>query len=347
MKKGNGTVTIRDISKRCGVSVSTVSKALNHYDDVGSETARRIRETARQMHYIPNTAARQLKTNTSHSIGVLFIDEMGSGLTHEYFAAILDAVRVEAEKRGYDITFIGQNLGGEPMSYLEHCRYRKFDGLVIANVDFDSEAVLELVRSEVPIVTIDYAYDSVSCVMSDNIEGSYALASYVADMGHRKIAFIHGERTSVTNRRLIGFNRALKDHGIPMPTEYLVQGRYHDPEMSRQATRYLMDLPDPPTAILYPDDFSYLGGMRELEERGLTIPEDISVAAYDGIQMGQVLRPKLTTYRQNTEEIGRSSVRKLIETIEHPHTCMPEEISVTGGLLEGTSIAHIGQVGNR
>lgn len=342
MKRETGTVTIRDISRKCGVSVSTVSKALNYYEDVGSETAKRIREAAKEMHYIPNTAARQLKTNTSHSIGVLFVDEMGSGLTHEYFAAILDAVRDEAEKLGYDITFIGRNLGGSPMSYLEHCRYRKCDGLVIANVDFESNAVVELVKSEVPIITIDYAYDNISCVMSDNIQGTYALTSYVADLGHRKIAFIHGEKTSVTYKRLVGFNRALKDHNIEMPQEYLVQGRYHDPETSRKATRYLMELEDPPTAILFPDDFSYLGGMRELEERGLSIPEDISVAAYDGIQLGQVLRPKLTTYRQNTEEIGRSSVRKLIETIEHPHTCMPEEISVTGGLLEGTSISRIG-----
>ena len=339
MKKQNGTVTIRDIAKKCGVSVSTVSKALNNYGDVGSETAEAIRRAAEEMHYIPNTAARFLKTNISHNIGVLFVDERGSGLTHEYFAAILDAVRNEAETRGYDITFIGQNLGGNRMSYLEHCRYRKCDGVVIANVDFENEAVISLVKSEVPVVTIDYAFDSVSCVMSDNMEGGYALASYMADMGHTKIAFIHGERTSVTNKRLVGFNRALSERGIRTPAEYLIEVRYHDPAGSRQATRRLMELPDPPTAILYPDDFSFLGGMSELEKMGLSIPKDVSVAGYDGVPMGQVLRPRLTTYRQNAEEIGKASVRKLIETIEHRETCVPEEIHVSGGVLEGTSIA--------
>ena len=333
-------ITIRDIAKKCGVSVSTVSKALNNYDEIGSETAEMIRQTARDMHYVPNTAARVLKTNFSHSIGVLFVDETGSGLTHEYFAAILDAVRDEAEKNGYDICFIGSNLGGKPMSYLEHCRYRKCDGVVIANVDFQSEEVNELVRSEVPVVTIDYAYDSVSCIMSDNMDGGYALAAHLAEMGHRRIAYIHGEKTSVTTKRMIGINRALKDRGIEMPQEYLVEGRYHDPGKSREATRYLMELPEPPTAILYPDDFSYLGGMSELEKMGLQVPGDVSTAAYDGIPMSQVLRPRLTTYRQNTEGIGRASVQKLIETIEHRQTCVPEEIMVKGGLLEGTSVAH-------
>ena len=339
MKNAAGTVTIRDISRKCGVSVSTVSKALNHYEDISPEKAEMIRETAKSMHYVPNTAARSLKTNVSHSIGVLFIDETGSGLTHEYFAAILDAVRDEAEKQGYDIAFIGRNLGGKPMSYLEHCRYRKCDGVVIANVDFESEAVIELVRSEVPVVTIDYAYDSISCVMSDNMNGGYTLASYLTDKGHRKIAFIYGEKTSVTNKRLVGFHRAMKKRGIIIPEEYLVQGRYHDPQKSREATRQLMELPDPPTAILYPDDYSYLGGMIELEKMGLSIPKDVSVAAYDGIPMSQVLRPKLTTYRQNAEGIGRCSATKLIETIEHRSTCVPEEISVTGGLVEGASTA--------
>ncbi len=341
MKTDTGTITIRDIAKKCGVSVSTVSKALNHYGDVGEKTAERIRQTAREMHYIPNTAARQLKTNISHNIGVLFIDETGSGLTHEYFAAILDAARNEAEKLGYDITFIGQNLGNEPMSFLEHSRYRKCDGVLIANVDFENPAVIDLVKSEIPVVTIDFAFDSTSCVTSDNIAGCYGLTEHLISKGHRKIAFICGERTSVTNKRLIGFNRALQDHEITIPDEYLVQGKYHDPGKSREGTRFLMELPDPPSAILYPDDYSYLGGMVELERMGLSIPEDVSVAGYDGVPLSDVLRPRLTTWHQDAEQIGKRSARKLIEKIEHSSTCIDEEIPVSGWLMEGTSVADL------
>ena len=109
-KKGVSMVTIKDISKQCGVSPATVSKALNGYGDISSETAEMIRRTAQEMHYMPNAAARQLKTNMSHNIGVLFVDDTMSGLTHEYFSAILNSAKEEAERLGYDITFISRNV---------------------------------------------------------------------------------------------------------------------------------------------------------------------------------------------------------------------------------------------
>jgi len=334
-------VTIRDIAKACGVSVSTVSKALNGYGDISGETAELVRKTAEELHYIPNNAARQLKTNISHNIGVLYIDEMQSGLAHEYFAAILNGTRGEAERLGYDITFIGHNLGGRKMSFLEHARYRKCVGVVIACVDFENEEVIELVRSGLPVVTIDYTYDSVSSVLSDNMEGGYQLADHLAKLGHKKIAFIHGEKTSVTNKRLVGFMRALKDNAIEIPAAYVVQGRYHDPETSRRATRDLMALADPPTAIMYPDDYSYLGGKAELENLGLNVPEDISVTGYDGVPLSQSIQPRLTTYYQDAERIGRLSAGKLIEKIEHADTCISEEIEVSGKLLEGASVKRV------
>ena len=127
-------VTIKDISKRCGVSPATVSKALNGYDEISPETVELVKQTARELHYMPNAAARLLKTNISNNIGVLFIDESMCGLTHEFFSHILNSVKEEAEANGYDITFISNNIGKRKMTYLEHCRYRNCDGVVIASV---------------------------------------------------------------------------------------------------------------------------------------------------------------------------------------------------------------------
>ena len=185
--------TIKDISRACGVSPATVSKALNGYSEISKETVDLVRRTAKEMHYMPDAAARLLKTNISHNIGVLFEDGTMSGLTHEYFSLILNSVKKEAEKLGYDITFISRYIGGQEVSFLEHCRYRRCDGVVIACVDFESAPVIELVRSEVPIVTIDYTFDNISCILSDNIEGNRKLTSHLIEAGHRKIAFIHGE----------------------------------------------------------------------------------------------------------------------------------------------------------
>lgn len=334
-------VTIKDISQKCGVSPATVSKALNGYGDISPETAEMIRKTAQEMRYMPNAAARQLKTKSSHNIGVLFVDETMCGLTHEYFSAVLNGAKEEAERLGYDVTFISRNMGGDRNSYVEHCRYRKFDGVLIASVDFQNDAVIELVKSEFPTVTIDYSFNNCSSVISDNVEGVYELTSYLIGKGHRKIAFIHGETTSVTQKRMVGFYRACEANGIEVPDEYIVEGRYHDPKTSAELTAYLMGMEDPPTAIMYPDDYSYIGGLGQLEKMNLSVPEDISVAGYDGINLSQVLRPRLTTYYQDAEMIGRTSAKKLIESIENHKTCINEQIMVSGRLLEGKSVKQI------
>ena len=334
-------VTIKDISKQCGVSPATVSKALNGYGDISTETAEMIRKTAQEMHYMPNAAARQLKTNMSHNIGVLFVDDTMSGLTHEYFSAILNSAKEEAERLGYDITFISRNVGGNNSSFVEHCRYRKCDGVLIASVDFLSDQVRELVESEFPTVTIDYSFNNQSSVVSDNVEGAYRLTEYLLEKGHRKIAFIHGEKTSVTEKRLVGFFRACEDYGIDIPEEYVLEARYHDPKVCEVLTEQLMKMEDPPTVIMYPDDYSYLGGLRQLEKMGLSVPEDVSAAGYDGINISQVLRPRLTTYYQDAEMIGKKSMQKLVETIENKRTCIAEQIMVSGKLLEGHSVKQL------
>lgn len=331
-------VTIKDISKVCGVSPATVSKALNGYDDISEETVRLVKQAARELNYTPNAAARLLKTSISHNIGVLFVDDTMSGLTHEYFSFILNSVKEEAERNGYDITFISQTLGKRKMSFLQHCLYRNCDGVVIACVNFDNPAVHELVGSNVPVITIDFAFDNVSAVLSDNVEGAYQLASYLLDKGHRKIAFIHGELTSVTSKRLVGFNKAMREREVSINPEYIIQARYHDADSVRAATAQLMDLPEPPTAIMFPDDISFLGGQAELLSRGIRIPEDISVCGYDGINLAGLLQPPLTTWHQDADRIGKESVRKLIESIEHRSTCAAEQIMVSGQLVSGSSV---------
>lgn len=332
-------VSMKDIAQRCGVSVATVSKALNGQPDIGEETRTRIENTAREMGYMTNAAARALKTNRTYNLGVLFVDERRSGLGHEYFSAMLESFKVEAEAHGYDITFINHNVGGKHTSYVQHCLYRGVDGVVIACVDFTDPQVQELVESGIPLVTIDHVFNNRLAVVSDNVNGLEALVRHVYSKGHRKIAFLHGENTTVTRNRLTGFYRACEDLGLEIPPEYIKGCVYHDPDRCAQATRELLQLPERPSCIIFPDDFSYIGGLNVLNEAGLRVPEDISAVGYDGIQLAKVLR--LTTYSQNVEQIGKTAAEQLISLIEHPKTTLVDRIMVPGGLLEGTSVKEI------
>lgn len=334
-------VTIKDISKRCGVSSSTVSKALNGYKEIGEETAELIRRAAKEMGYLPNATARALKTNRSNNIGVLFIDKMRSGLAHEYFSSVLNSLKVESERLGFDITFISQNIGELEMSYAEHCRYRNVDGVIIACMNFEDPDVIELVNSDIPVVTIDHAFDNRTAILSDNVSGMRGLVSYVYERGHRKIAMIHGEKTSVTEKRIAGFYGMCGELGLKVPGGYVKPALYHDPMSSGLATRELLALADRPTCIFYPDDFSFIGGRNELEREGLIIPGDISAVGFDGIYLSRVLRPKLTTWKQDTDSIGRSAAEKLIEAIKRPKAPVMQQVIVPGRLVEGETVKNL------
>ena len=331
-------VTIKDISKKCGVSSATVSKALNRYSDIGEETAEHIRNVARQMGYLPNATARALKTKRSNNLGVLFTDKTKRGLSHEYFSFVLNSFKMEAERLGFDITFISKNIGTFKMSYYEHCKYRQCDGVMIASVDFTDPDVVELVQSEIPTVTIDHVFNNRTSILSDNIQDVRDLVTYIHNCGHKKLAFIHGEDNAITQKRLASFYTTCAELGISVPDKYVRPAIYHDPSSSATATIQLLAMADRPTCIMYPDDFSFIGGMYEIEKAGLTIPDDISVAGYDGIYLSQVLRPELTTMHQDTDTLGREAAAKLINAVINPKMHIPQQVVVPGTLIKGSSV---------
>lgn len=335
-------VSLKDIARECNVSVATVSKALNGHTDVGDETKAKICRTAKEMGYFPNSSARALKTNKSNSIGVLFVDEAQSGLTHDFFAYVLDSFKVEAEASGYDLTFIntGKNRGSR-MTYLEHCRYRGFDGVVIACVDFYDSEVEELIKSDIPVVTIDHSFFSKASVVSDNVNGMRQLLTYCINQGHRRIAYIHGTDSAVTKNRLSSFYKTAEEFGLDIPDDYIKEAPYRSTKVTAEKTEELLALKVPPTCILYPDDFSCFGGINVIKEHGLRIPEDISVAGYDGIRIGRHIEPQLTTFRQNTAAIGRTAAQKLVDLIERPKTTINDQTIISGEVYTGKTVGKI------
>ena len=336
--------SLKDIAAQCGVSVATVSKALNGHLDIGEETRRRIREKAEELGYTTNAAARALKTKRTYNIGVLFVDPMHGGLAHEFFSTVLDGIRAEAERSGYDITFINCNIGSQPTSFLQHCRYRGVDGVVIASADFEDPMVLELVNSSLPVVTIDHVFNGHICVVSDNIRGMEELVRCAYAKGHRRLAFIHGEKTSVTVNRLSGFHRTCEELGIPVREEWIRESAYHDSESCYRVTKELLAQKKRPSCIIFPDDFSCIGGLNAIREAGLRIPEDISAMGYDGIPLSRIMSPMLTTWRQDTTGLGKTAAEKLIGLIERPKTAVLDRIVVKGSLQEGGTVAAISPV---
>lgn len=335
-------VTIRDVSRHCGLSISAVSKALNNYPDVSEETRKRVLKAAQEIGYFPNALARGLKTNRTYNLGVILDDEMHDNLLHTYFITILNSFKREAERQGYDITLINHNIGGQPLSYLDHCRYRNVDGVCLLCVDFYDMEVQHLIQSDLPLITIDHLFSGKDCILSDNKSGMRDILTYVIEMGHRRIAFIHGTNSSVTDARLAAFYEVVHQYDLEIPESYIVPSHYHSTRHAREDTERLLALPEPPTCVLMVDDYSALSGMDVIRERGLRIPEDISVIGYDGTALIQKIHPRLTTIRQNGEEIGRQAAARLLTRVENPQTPVLRPIVVPGELLHGETVRRIG-----
>ena len=332
-------VTLKMLAKECGVSVATVSKALNGAPDISAETAARIQKAAAEMGYTPCAAARYLKTSRSHNIGVIFSDGTSSGLTHEHFAYILNSFKRRAEELSYDITLISDQSGPWGSDYMSHVRFRNCDGVAVLVADNAAPTAQELVRAGIPVVSLDYHFDNCSCIESDNVSGIRDLVEYVYSQGHRKIAAIFGDDNAVTRIRMSSFFNTCARLGLDIPEEYVCYGRYHSGEASALATRRLMELPEPPSCILYPDDFSFFGGKRELEAMGLSIPEDVSAAGYDGISVGKVV--SLTTVQQDTDAIGIAAANELARAVEEGRGCLPRTQVIPCSLITGTTVRKI------
>ena len=333
------SITIKDVAKRCGMSISTVSKVFNGYPDISEETRRQVMKVSRDMGYQPNALARALKTNRSYNLGVLFVDDNTSGLMHPFFASMLNAFKAEAESKGYDITFINHKIGASDMTYLEHCRYRNVDGVCLACVDFYSPEVAELVNSDIPCVTIDHIFNNHTAIISDNLSGIRMLVDRAVALGHRRIAYIHGQRNSaVTENRIRGFYRAVESNRLSLPEGYVLEGRYGDIEFISGHLRGLLEREDRPTCVLLPDDAGYFGALELAREMGLSVPGDVSLAGFDGIRAAQTLRPRLTTVRQDCEAMGREAARRLIEHIDRPNTAACDPLMIPTALIEGESM---------
>lgn len=208
-------------------------------------------------------------------------------------------------------------------------------------IDFADPEVIELVQSSIPVVTIDYLFNNRIAIMSDNVTGMKELLEYIYSRGHRKMPISTAQCQPGTSGRLSSFYRTAERLGLQIPDEYIREAAYRDTATTYRMTNELLDLPDPPTCIIYPDDFASFGGINAIRERGLRIPEDISVAGYDGIQFARQLEPKLTTVQQDTEQIGCLAARELISLIERPKTTIIEQVIVPGKVVEGKSVAQI------
>lgn len=306
--------TIYDLAKKTGFSITTVSKALNNYKDVSKKTRAKILQAAEEMDYLPNAHAQSLSTKKSWAIGVMFSEANEVGMKHPFFNGIIESFRHATEEHGYDLIFVSRNLRNRDMSYLEHFKHRAVDGIVVICSDRMDEQVQELMQSDIPIVVVDMDSANCSVVYSDNTAGARLAVEYLYGLGHRAIAHIAGDSSiDAGAARIKGYELAMHALELPIQPGYLVNAGFFSVEEGKQAMEKLLQLESPPTAVFVAGDQMAIGAIEAVHEYGLRVPEDISIIGYDDIEMIKYITPKLTTIRQDTDEIGEAAAELLLE----------------------------------
>jgi LacI family transcriptional regulator len=316
-------ITIRMLAEASGVSIGTVSRALNGYADVNPETRERIVRLARELDYTPAAAARSLKTQRSHVIGV-FLDT-GEGhpdLQHPFFHEVLVGLKNTIGSGGYDLLlFASENPGNGygAHSYLKRARHHNVEGVVLMGLDPEDPEVRRLVRSELATVGVDVALDgpATAFVISDNVDGASRAVRYFHSIGHRRIATITGMvETRTGSDRLRGYRQALQACGLAYRDEYVAYGDFYV-ESGRRAMADLLALDEPPTAVFAASDMMALGAIRAAGDAGLNVPADVSVIGFDDIQLADHMNPPLTTVRQDKAGLGAAAGSALVRLIDH------------------------------
>jgi LacI family transcriptional regulator len=334
--------TIYDIAKVCGLSPATVSKALSGASDVSVATRNKIRQAASRMDYIPDGRAKGLSENRSWTIGILCQDGYELGLRHYLFAAILESFKNVVERHGYDIVFISNQVGKMGLSYYGHCRYRKTDGVFIFNTDFSSKDTIELIQSDIPKIAIDYSDLSIGCVMTDCEKSMALLYKHLFNLGHRNIVYMHGEACYITNLRIHAFKKAMERKGQIMGPDNLIQSKYYSIQGGYISMNEVLSRSNRPTAVIVSDDYSAIGAIEAVQDAGLSVPDDMSIVGFDGIEITQLSSPSITTIRQDTVGMGAKAAECLIKQILGLDTGKkPENIILEPQLLIGNSSKHI------
>jgi Transcriptional regulators len=309
--------TIRDVAKKAGVSVGTVSRAFNNYKDINPETKRRIFAIAEELNYSPNIVAKSLSSKKKMGIGIILeglID--GDGKDNITFSILQGAYRVAATHK-VELSLYAINREIQAQTSLKRfCSERNLAGIIVQGVTTDDIFFEELEHIEIPCVVIDVIGKAGSfCgVMSDNVSAAYEVATYVLNSGHQNPYIIAGSKNAmVTVERTAGFFEAFKDYGKYLTREHIIYADYQEEIAYQKVTELLQK--EKPTALICMSDLMALGAMRAIKDCGFSIPKDISVTGFDGIILTDYTQPQLTTVKQDFSLISEEAAKTLLELI--------------------------------
>jgi len=312
-----GTVSIRDVAQRAGVSIATVSRAVNRIPTVNPELADRVWKAIEEVGYLPNTQARALVSGRSRMLGLIV-----SEITNPFFPELVQEFENLAVAQGYEVLIGSTNY--EPArteSLIRRMLQRNVDGVAVMTFGIEEGLVQKLVEREFPLVFVDAGPElpNIRVLKVDYAEGIRQGVQHLAALGHRHIAFISGPlrlRSAVARRD--AFIKSMAELGLGVPIEAIIEGS-HTMEGGIAAMEKLEKLNPMPTAVMCSNDMTAIGVLHALYRTTHKVPADISVVGFDDIHLAQFMLPPLTTVQMSCKDLAAAAVEALRAGIEADH----------------------------
>lgn len=311
-------ITIYEVAKKAGVSISTASKALNDRKDVGEKTKERIKQIAKELSYEPSHFARALAMKKTGNIGVLTVRYYSTPmLTNPFYSKIIEGI--EEGLINSDLNLITNVLRKEQIEGLElpkMVKEKNVDGLIL--LGYMPEPFVELILNKgLPVIVVDnYVNADISMIIADDEGGAYSAVDYLIKTGHKKIAYISGPSKRISfKKREEGYIKALNENNIIVNPDFIL---YNDSEKSGyEWMKKILQLKEKPDAIFTCNDVTAILCINMLREIGLKVPDDVSVIGFDNIEIGQHFIPSLSTVDIDKERIGIKAVNILSDKIKN------------------------------
>jgi LacI family transcriptional regulator len=326
-------VTLNDIAKQANVSKVTVSKTLRGHPDISVETAKRINAIAKELGYFPNYMARNLSSNRTHTIGVVV-----PKIAHFFFSSVIEAIYDVAFEQKYEIILtVSQENAERELRHIQTLLSMRVDGIIlsVSQQTKDYSIFHRIKEIGVPLTFMDRVINlnGFNSVVADDFMGAYAATEHAISVGYRKIGHIGGYlHTSIGSERYRGFESAMKQHEIPIRTEWVLHGGFSEDDGYKGFMKLYSskNLPDFIFAITYPVALGIYGAAAEV---GMKIPDDIDIISFGKSHLNQFLSPPMSYIEQPTTELGKKAVALTLENIRYKDRFIPQTIKLPTKLV--------------
>ncbi len=325
--------SIKEVAEAAGVSTATVSRVLTNSPHVRPELRERVMDVVQKLEYRPNLIARSLRSQQTTSIGLIVSD-----IRNPFFTAISRAVEDTAYEQGYSIILCNTDEDQQKEAiYLNLMRDANVAGVIFSPTRQAAANFADL-NLDIPTVVVDRSVSNadVDAVLLDNVDSAYRLTTHLIDNGYRRIGAICGEMSTTGRERRAGYEQALRAHDIALFADLV---RFVPPriETGYTTTLKLLDMAQPPDALLATNSLLAAGALEAIRERNLTIPDDIALVTFDETTWASLVQPQITLIAQPTHEIGKTATELLLRRIAEPDRPTRQVILKGQLLVRGSS----------